>query len=105
MKLPDHIKFHWIGRPEDIPKLELLVGEPFIGVDAEWRCNAVNAFKQGADKGPAIIQLSSETNACIVDLITLSKCVALDKALTEIFTCKQTIIVGFAFFGDLSMLK
>lgn len=105
MRLPESVKVHWVGEPEDVKKLELLIGKPYVGVDAEWKCGAVNAFKQGADKGPAVIQLSSETDACIVDLIGLAKCQALDQTLTKLFMCSETVIVGFSFQGDLSMLK
>lgn len=105
MRLPETVKMHWIGTPADVEKLQLLVGKPYVGVDAEWRCGAVNAFKGEAEKGPAVIQLSSETDAFIVDLIGLCKCAALDKMLTSIFMCPNTVIVGFSFQGDLQMLK
>jgi hypothetical protein len=55
MRLPASVKLHWIGMPSDISKLECLIGKPFVGVDAEWRCGAVNAFKNEAEKGPAVI--------------------------------------------------
>lgn len=55
MRLPDSVKLHWIGTPNDVPKLAALIGQPFVGVDAEWRCGAVNAFTGDGDKGPAII--------------------------------------------------
>ena len=78
LRLPSNIKVHWIGTPEDVNKLKLLIGRPFVGVDAEWRCGAVNAFSANGDKGPAIIQLSSDQDACIVDLIGLANCPILD---------------------------
>ncbi len=105
VQFPKDINLHWIGAPKDVDLLRVLIGQPLVGVDAEWRCSAVNAFTSGADKGPAIIQLSSETDACIVDLIGLSKCKALDDVLTELFLCEKTVIVGFAFSGDLEMLE
>ena len=55
MKLPNFVGVHWIGAPSDVPKLEVLVGKKFVGVDAEWRCSAVNAFDKDGNKGPAII--------------------------------------------------
>lgn len=105
MKLPASVKVHWVGTPEDVKKLDCLIGKPFVGVDAEWRCGAVNCFNKDADKGPAVIQLSSETDAVIVDLISLAKCFALDETFTKIFMHPETVIVGFAFSGDLSMLN
>ena len=37
IRLPEHVKVEWIGTLEDIPKLDALHSEPFIGVDSEWR--------------------------------------------------------------------
>jgi len=37
IRLPDHVKVEWIGKHEDIPKLDALHSEPYIGVDSEWR--------------------------------------------------------------------
>jgi len=35
--LPDYVKVEWIGSEADVPKLEVLLEEEFIGVDSEWR--------------------------------------------------------------------
>ena len=37
MRLPESVKLHWIGEKSDIDKLKLLLDEPYIGVDSEWR--------------------------------------------------------------------
>lgn len=83
----------------------MLIGKPFIGADSEWKCQGVNAFDKGGNAGPAILQLSSDTDAFVIDLISLAKCKDLDVILTQIFAHPNTAIVGFAFQGDLEMLK
>lgn len=35
--LPDFVKVHFIATDNDVSKLEILLNEPFIGVDSEWR--------------------------------------------------------------------
>ncbi len=37
LSLPPTVKVDWVGSVDDINKLDLLLKEPFIGVDAEWR--------------------------------------------------------------------
>ena len=37
MELPKDVKLEWIGTDEDVPKLEILLKDEFIGVDSEWR--------------------------------------------------------------------
>lgn len=44
VQLPPDINRHWIGTPKDVDLLRVLIGQPLVGVDAEWRCSAVNAF-------------------------------------------------------------
>lgn len=51
------------------------------------------------------MQLSSETHACLVDLVALAESKALDAILTSIFTSKETICIGFGFGSDISMLQ
>jgi hypothetical protein len=45
MRLPQSVKVHWIGASKDVKLLECLIGAPLVGVDAEWKCSAVNAFQ------------------------------------------------------------
>ena len=37
LSLPDFVKLDWIGSEEDVPKLEVLLEEEYIGMDSEWR--------------------------------------------------------------------
>ena len=37
IQLPDTCKVEWIGKEEDVPKMEMLLNEELIGVDSEWR--------------------------------------------------------------------
>ena len=53
----------------------------------------------------AIFQLSSDTDAYLIDLIALKNNQALDQVLIEIFTDERTLCIGFAFASDTSMFK
>lgn len=57
------------------------MGKPFVGIDAEWKCSAVNAFDKNVYRGPAILQLSSDTDVLLVDIIGLRDNKELDSAL------------------------
>ena len=37
LTLPKTVKVEWVGAVDEINKLDLLLKEPFIGVDTEWR--------------------------------------------------------------------
>ena len=37
--LPKDARVEWISKESDIKKLEALLSEPYIGVDAEWKPN------------------------------------------------------------------
>lgn len=56
---------------DDIEKLSKLAGKPFIGVDAEWKCSAVNAFDRSVYRGPAILQLASDEDVFLIDILGL----------------------------------
>lgn len=53
---------------------------------------------------PALLQLSSDTTAFLVDLIALSNNKTLNQVLTDLFTHPGTIMIGFGFKSDLDML-
>ena len=72
-----------------------------IGMDSEWR----PTVKPFADQKMAIFQLSSETDAYVIDLISLKDNAALDQALIDIFTDERSLCLGFAFGSDTSMFK
>ena len=57
------------------------------------------------NKGHALLQLSSSQDACLVDLIGLKNNLKLDDALTRLFNCPMTVLIGFAFHSDLTMFK
>jgi len=70
-------------------------------MDSEWR----PTVKPFAEQVLAIFQLSSDTDAYIIDLIALKDNMVLDAMLTEIFTDERTLSLGFAFASDTSMFK
>ena len=70
-------------------------------MDSEWR----PTVKPFATQKMAIFQLSSDTDAYLIDLIALKNNQALDQVLIEIFTDERTLCIGFAFASDTSMFK
>jgi len=95
------IQVHFIGSEADVAKLNELRGAPLIGMDSEWR----PTVKPFADQRLAILQLSSELHAFVIDLIALKDNVVLDVMLTEIFTNENSLCLGFSFGSDTSMFK
>jgi hypothetical protein len=73
------------------------VGEPYVGIDSEWR-PALTMFDKSR---PAILQLSGENEAFIVDLISLANSEELDLVLSAIFTHPDTVCIGFDISNDL----
>ena len=74
---------------------------PLIGMDSEWRPN----IKPFSVERIATLQLSSDTDAFIIDLIALGASPLLDAKLTEIFNDDRSLCLGFSFGSDLSMFK
>ena len=70
-------------------------------MDSEWR----PTVKPFAEQKMAIFQISSDTDAYVVDLVALKDNQALDQMLTAIFTDEATLCLGFAFSSDTSMFK
>lgn len=95
------VNVHFIGQESDIPLLDRLVGAPMIGMDSEWRPN----IKPFTEQRIAIFQLSSHSDAYVIDLISLANNQALDSKLTQIFTDERSLCLGFAFGSDTSMFK
>ena len=93
------MKTHWVGAEEDIDKLNMLLGEKYIGVDSEWRPQLTYYH----NSRPALLQLSSRTDVFLVDLFNLSRVKALDDILSQIFADKRTTIIGFGFDADIEM--
>jgi hypothetical protein len=66
------VKINFISEEEECQLLDLLIGEPFIGIDAEWKSH--NSYF----KGPAVLQLSSAKDVCLIDLMRLKNNSTLD---------------------------
>ena len=95
-RLPASIEVHFIGQEADIQKLDRLLGAKMIGIDTEWR----PALKPFSEARLAILQLGTETDAFIIDLIALQSSQVLDQALSQIFQNKSTTCLGFSFSSD-----
>jgi hypothetical protein len=83
--------------------MQVLVGQKYIGVDAEWRPDRPSWGIMPS--GPAIIQIGGVTETFIVDITNLKHSKKCDAMLTSIFSCPETTICGFAFNGDISMFN
>jgi len=42
MRMPDTVKLNWIGKEEDLDKLDQLLSEPYVGIDSEWKMTLYN---------------------------------------------------------------
>eukprot|EP00742_Colponemidia_sp_Colp-10_P007624 GILJ01008216.1.p1 GENE.GILJ01008216.1~~GILJ01008216.1.p1 ORF type:complete len:811 (+),score=138.75 GILJ01008216.1:45-2477(+) len=70
-----------------------------LGMDAEWR----PSMSQFQKLRPSILQIANGQRAFILDLIQLEG--AYDAFLTELFLSESIIKIGFAFTGDLALLR
>jgi len=95
--LPESVKVVHISAHEDIVKLDQLFEERYIGVDSEWR-PALTKFHK---TNPALFQISGKSVAFLVDFVSLKDSGELDMKLQEIFSFKESVIVGFSFGSDI----
>ena len=89
MKLPDHIDVVWVDCEEDVPKLEILLEEPLVGIDTEFLFAKM-----------CLLQISGASTVFLVDMIRLNKSKTLDKILTKVFGNEKSTIIGFSFLSD-----
>jgi len=101
LKVSPSINVHFVDTEDKVSLLDRLVGAPMIGMDSEWR----PSIKPFTEQRLAIFQVSSETDAFIIDLIALANNHILDAKLIEIFTDERSLCIGFAFGSDTSMFK
>ena len=92
---------HFIGEPKDLSVLAQLIGAPMVGMDSEWR-PVISPFDP---MRPALLQLSSEKEAYLIDLVSLAGNKELDEILTKVFTHQDTLCIGFSFHSDLEMFE
>lgn len=97
--LPEHVKVEWISSEADIPKLNQLLEEKFIGVDSEWRPSVAKFHKTA----PSVFQISGATVAFLIDFVALKESENLDAKLIEVFRNVGSTIVGFSFKSDVEM--
>ena len=70
-----------------------------VGMDSEWR----PTMTKFDNMRPALLQLSDEHTAYLIDLVALSGNQFLDDVLTQIFTNQNTLCIGFSFKSDLDV--
>lgn len=96
IRLPETVKVEHISVHDDIVKLDQLFEEKYIGVDSEWR-PALTKFHKTS---PALFQISGKKVAFLIDFVSLKDSVELDIKLQQVFTFKESVIVGFSFGSD-----
>lgn len=97
MQLPDDVSLEWIGTDKDVQKLEILLNDELIGVDSEWRPQLTQYHKTA----PSLFQISGAHNAFLIDFVSLKKSLVLDQMLTQIFSNRDSTIIGFGFSSDI----
>ena len=100
LHLPKEVQVRFIGTEQDVGHLRQLLGKPFVGMDCEWRPTMTKLDLMR----PALLQLSDQSNAFLIDLVALANSVVLDQMLCEIFTHKETVCIGFGFQSDMDVL-
>jgi len=81
IKLPEHVKVTFVHTEQDVAKLEVLLKEPFIGVDSEWRPQLTQLHKTK----PSLFQISGSKDAFLIDLVSLCNSKVLDTMLSNVF--------------------
>lgn len=74
LRLPPSLRVHFIGTEKDCELLRSLVGREFVGMDSEWRPQMTKFDLMR----PALLQLSDEQNAFLIDLVSLANSQVLD---------------------------
>ena len=95
------VRVEMISTEEDVQKLDDLFEEAFIGVDTEWK---PYFGPQNTKTEVAIMQLSTNNCVFVIDMIALKNSKNLDDYLYDLFSQRQTTIVGFGFENDLDQL-
>lgn len=101
--MPEGYKVHFIDSEEKLSLMKVLIGQKYIGVDAEWRPERPSWGIMG--NGPSILQIGGISETFVVDILHLKHSRAADEMLTNIFSCPETTICGFAFAGDISFFN
>ena len=68
LHLPADVTVKFIGTEADCVHLRTLIGKPFVGMDSEWRPTMTKFDLMR----PALLQLSDETTAFLIDLVALA---------------------------------
>lgn len=100
LKLPSHVSVQMVSTEAECEHLRSLIGKEMVGMDCEWRPQ----MSKFDPTRPALLQLSDDKAAYLVDLVALSNNSRLNQLLTELFTNPCTILIGFGFRSDLDML-
>ena len=70
----------------------------YIGIDSEWK---PIQFSGESHSKPSLLQVSGETDAFLIDLVVLEKSQILDEMLSQIFSNKDSVVIGYGFKSDI----
>lgn len=98
--LSSNVQVHIVADEASCAKLSVLAGKKVIGLDAEWRPNLTKFIKTRS----ALLQVSSDTDVLIVDLLALEGSVALNDQLGKIFLDSSILKLGLSLRGDLTRI-
>ena len=76
--LPKDVQVEIISQVDHIKKLDALLSEPYIGVDAEWK----PSFGRFQKSKVSLFQMSGRSTVFLIDFFQLKESVELDKKLT-----------------------
>ena len=68
------MQVHFVGTEKECEKLHSLIGKELVGMDSEWRPQMTKFDIMR----PALLQLSDEYNAFLIDLVSLANSQILD---------------------------
>ena len=101
--LPKGYNVQFIDTEDKLSQMSVLIGQKYIGVDAEWRPERPSWGIMG--NGPSILQIGGVSETFVVDILSLKHSRQADEMLTSIFSCPESTICGFAFNGDISIFN
>lgn len=78
LQLPNHCQVRFISSVHDVQLLKSLIGKEMVGMDSEWR----PTMTKFDNMRPALLQLSDENNAYLIDLVSLASNPVLDDVLS-----------------------
>lgn len=109
LQLPSTVTIHMVDDAAGLAAAaDLLEGSLVLGIDAEWRPATVSSVLSDTPRAPpSLLQVASNTNVCLFDLLALAGSVdgapALQLCLDRLLR-RQALVLGFDVREDLRKL-